>query len=371
MKFTVEASAISGALAVASKIVERRNTIPILSNAYFDAAADRLLIRCTDLDLELSLTVPAKVSDAGKTTVPAHLLADMMRKIPAGAEASFEIDQQMVVKAGRSSFKMHVLPEDDFPIMSGADYSHTIEMPGEQLYKLFSSVQFAISTEETRYYLNGIFFHARAGDKPTLRAVATDGHRLAKMEMPLPADADGMPAVIIPRKTVAEIIRLAQTFTDQQVTLEVSDTKIRFTAGRTVIVSKLIDGTYPDYDRVIPPVSNKIARVDAKALAIAADRVATISSERGRAVKFEVKSGELALSVVNPDAGAAQDTIDVDYDAEPLEIGFNSKYLLDALNSLPGKIARISLTDAGSPTRFTAEDDLEDSFLVVLMPMRI
>ncbi|CDX26905.1 DNA polymerase III subunit beta [Mesorhizobium plurifarium] len=371
MKFTVEASAISGALAVASKIVERRNTIPILSNAFFDATADRLLIRCTDLDLELSLTVPAKVSDAGQTTVPAHLLSDMMRKIPAGAEASFEIDQQMVVKAGRSNFKMHVLPAEDFPVMGGADYSHTIEMSGEQLYKLFSSVQFAISTEETRYYLNGIFFHARAGDRPTLRAVATDGHRLAKMEMPMPAEADGMPAVIVPRKTVAEIVRLSQTFADQKVILDVSDTKIRFTAGRNVIVSKLIDGTYPEYDRVIPAVGNKIAKVDAKTLAVAADRVATISSERGRAVRFQVTAGDLTLSVINPDAGDAQDSIDIDYDAEPLEIGFNSKYLLDALNALPGKTARISLTDAGSPARFTEDSDMDETFLVVLMPMRI
>ncbi|WP_192252009.1 DNA polymerase III subunit beta [Mesorhizobium silamurunense] len=370
MKFTVEASAMSAALAVASKITERRNTIPILSNAYFDATGDRVLIKCTDLDLEISLTVSAKVATAGKTTVPAHLLADMMRKVPAGSEAAFDIDQQMAVKAGRSSFKMHVLPAEDFPVMGGADYGHTIEMTGEALHRLFASVQFAISTEETRYYLNGIFFHAKAGDKPTLRAVATDGHRLAKMEIPLPAGADGMPGVIIPRKTVAEIVRLSQGVSDN-VTLEVSDTKIRFTAGKTVIVSKLIDGTFPDYERVIPALSNSIAKVDAKTLAISADRVATISTERGRAVKFDVRPGTLTLSVVNPDAGDAMDAIDLDYDAEPIQIGFNSKYLIDALGALPDRTARISLIDAGSPTRFTAESDTEESFLVVLMPMRI
>lgn len=370
MKFTAEASAMSAALAVASKVVERRNTIPILSNAYFDAAGDRLLIKCTDLDLEISLTVPAKVATPGQTTVPAHLLADLMRKVPAGAEAAFDIDQQMVVKAGRSSFKMHVLPSIDFPEMSGANYSHTIEMPGEALHRLLATVQFAISTEETRYYLNGIFLHAKDGDKPVLRAVATDGHRLAKMEIVRPDGAAGMPAIIIPRKTITEIVKISQGVTDT-VKLEVSDTKIRFTAGKTVIVSKLIDGTYPDYERVIPPLSNSIAKVDAKTLALAADRVATISTERGRAVKFDVRAGTLTLSVINPDAGDAQDAIDVDYTAEPIEIGFNSKYLLDALNALPGKTARISLTDAGSPTRFTDESDAEESFLVVLMPMRI
>jgi len=234
---------------------------------------------------------------------------------------------------------------------------------------LIDRTQFAISTEETRYYLNGIFLHTiESAGALKLRAVATDGHRLARADVEAPSGSEGMPGIIIPRKTVGELQKLVDN-PELIVTVEVSDAKIRLTIGEIVMTSKLIDGTFPDYQRVIPQANDKEMRVDCQSFAQAVDRVSTISSERGRAVKLALNEGHLTLTVNNPDSGSATEEVAVGYDNDPMEIGFNAKYLLDITAQLSGDDAIFLLADAGSPTlvRDTAGDDA----LYVLMPMRV
>jgi DNA polymerase-3 subunit beta len=303
--------------------------------------------------------------------VPAHMLYDIVRKLPDGAEISLDTEtgQTMALKAGRARFALQMLPDSDFPDLNAGDLPVSFTLPAEQLKKLIDRTQFAISTEETRYYLNGIFFHVVGeGAQARLRAVATDGHRLAKAELPAPAGSIGMPGVIVPRKTVGEIQKLLEDpATDVSVSL--SDTKIQLTIGDLVLTSKLIDGTFPDYERVIPKANDKILTLDKAEFERAVDRVSTISADRGRAVKLSLSDDKMVLAVNNPDSGSATDELAVGYEAEPLDIGFNSKYLLDIAGQLTSDEAIFRLADPGSPTLIQDKGDADAIY--VLMPMRV
>jgi DNA polymerase III subunit beta len=264
---------------------------------------------------------------------------------------------------------LQALPESDFPDLAAGDLPHRFILPATDLKRLIEKTQFAISTEETRYYLNGIFLHTIDVLGTTmLRAVATDGHRLARVEMPAPPGSEGMPGVIIPRKAVAEIVKLVEDGSET-VTVELSSAKVRLTFDGVILTSKLIDGTFPDYQRVIPSGNDKLLTVERSDFAKAVDRVSTISSERGRAVKLALNEGRLTLSVNNPDSGSATEEIEVDYDAAPIDIGFNARYLLDITAQLDGDTALFKLADAGSPT--VVQDREGASALYVLMPMRV
>ncbi len=372
MRVILERSNLLKSLNHVHRVVERRNTIPILSNVLLAADGASLEMKATDLDLEVTEATPARVEQGGATTVPAHLLYDIVRKLPDGAEVMLKTDEDgtaMTVISGRSSFRLQCLPQSDFPELSAGSFSHIFRLDSTALRGLIEKTQFAISTEETRYYLNGIFLHTlETGGKLKLRSVATDGHRLARAEVDAPAGSEGMPGIIIPRKTVGELQKLVDN-PELIVTVEVSDAKIRLTIGSIVMTSKLIDGTFPDYQRVIPANNDKQLRVDCQTFAQAVDRVSTISSERGRAVKLALADGQLLLTVNNPDSGSATDELAVSYDNDAMEIGFNAKYLLDITAQLSGEDAIFLLADAGSPTliRDTADDDA----LYVLMPMRV
>ncbi len=370
MRATVERSHLLKSLNHVHRVVERRNTIPILANVLLRADGG-LTLKATDLDLEVTETVPAEVGQAGATTVPAHILYDIVRKLPDGAEVSLDTGDgsRLEVKAGRSRFALQVLPEADFPDLTAGDFPTRFTLPASAMKTLIDRTQFAISTEETRYYLNGIYLHVVTVDgKPMLRAVATDGHRLAQAQLAAPSGAEGMAGVIVPRKTVGEIQKLVEE-PEAELTVEISETKIRITLGSVVLTSKLIDGTFPDYVRVIPQGNDKILKVDKAAFASAVDRVSTVSSERGRAVKLALSDGKLELSVNNPDSGSANEEIAVDYPADPIEIGFNSRYLLDVATQLESEIAEFRFADPGSPTLI--QDDESGNALYVLMPMRV
>ncbi|TIX28949.1 MAG: DNA polymerase III subunit beta [Mesorhizobium sp.] len=359
-------------MAAVQKITERRSTIPILQNAVITARQDSIELRATDLYLEITMAIAANVASPGATTVPAGLLSDILRKMAPGAEVAFEAgaDGQVAsVGAGRSKFRLQTLPDSDYPAMSNSNYSHTIEFTGDALHEALSKVQFAISTEETRYYLNGVHWNHDSEHPGAITFVATDGHRLAKSYRAPDGEVDGFPPIIVPRKTVGEIITLAKSAGAEALRIEVSDNKIRVTSGTTVLVSKLIDGTFPEYRRVIPALTNMIATVDTKALSASADRVTTISSERGRAVKLTFDGAKLHMAVNNPDHGSAEEDIDIGYSGARLEIGFNAKYLADIMTVIGVGEARISLTDAGSPTVITTDKD--PASLYVLMPMRV
>jgi len=372
MKVTVERSELLKSLGHVHRVVERRNTIPILANVLVKADRGKLSLKATDLDLEVTDSTAAEVSPGGSTTVPAHMFYEIVRKLPEGAQIVLEGSGDRAVlslRAGRSRFTLQTLPESDFPDLAAGEMSHSFKLAAADLKRLIDKTQFAISTEETRYYLNGIYLHTAGTAKVgMLRAVATDGHRLAQVELPLPQGAAGMPGIIVPRKTVGEVQRLVESG-EGDVAVELSAGKIRFTIGNVVLTSKLIDGTFPDYARVIPVNNDKSLVVDKKDFEAAVDRVSTVSSERGRAVKLSITGGRLVLSVTNPDSGSATEEIEVEYTADPLDIGFNSRYLLDIAAQIEGEVAVLKLADPGSPTLIQDKD--AKGALYVLMPMRV
>ncbi len=372
MKILIERSTLLSALGHVTSVVERRTTIPILSNILLSAEDGMLRLKATDLEREVVEETEAEVIEPGSLTVAAHTLHDIVRKLPDGAQISLDLDAEegrLHLSSGHASFTLQTLPADEFPDLSAEEMTHHFEMSAKDLRRLIEKARFAISTEETRYYLNGIYFHSVETDgQKILRAVATDGHRLAQVDLALPAGAENMPGIIIPRKTIHEIHRLIEDV-KPPIKIALSSSKIQFSIGTVVVTSKLIDGTFPDYGRVIPEANDKILNVANDDFAHAVDRVSTISSERGRAVKLNITSDKVVLTVTNPDGGNATEELNVNYDADPLEIGFNARYLLDITQQLESETVHFMLSDPGSPTM--VKDSSDEAALYVLMPMRV
>ena len=372
MRFTIERAALLRALNHVQSVVERRNTIPILSNVLLEAKDDGVHLTATDMEIAIVEKVAASIGTPGAITAPAHTLYDIVRKLPEGAQVELDAsggDDRLVLSSGRSRFTLATLPTDDFPVMSGGDMPHRFELDASALRSLIDRTRFAISTEETRYYLNGIYVHAAEADGgKALRAVATDGHRLARVEMEPPAGAEDMPGVIVPRKTVAELRKLIDE-TDGAIEISLSETKIRFAFDAAVLTSKLIDGTFPDYERVIPSGNDKILSIDCDGFEEAVDRVSTIATEKMRAVKLTIESGQMTLSASSQENGTAVEEVPIEYDHEKLEIGFNARYLLDIAGQVESKSIEFVLADSASPT--IVRDPEDPSALFVLMPMRV
>jgi DNA polymerase-3 subunit beta len=372
MKLSIERSDLLRAVAQAQSVVERRNTIPILGNVLIEAEGDSVSFRATDLDIEVIDKAPAKVERAGATTVPAVTFHEIVRKLPDGALVTLTDDGasgRMIVEAGRSNFSLATLPREDFPIMASAEYSCNFSCPAPVLRRLFDKSRFAISNEETRYYLNGVYMHvADANGTQVLRCVATDGHRLARIDADLPPGAESMPGVIVPKKTVGELRKLLED-DETVIAVSVSETKVRFATPDITLTSKVIDGTFPDYSRVIPTANSRKLEVDATEFAEAVDRVATVSSERSRAVKLQLDADRLVLSVNAPDSGAAEEELAVAYGDERLEIGFNAKYLLEIASQVDRENAVFLFNSAGDPTLMREGND--QTAVYVVMPMRV
>ncbi|MEM9581626.1 MAG: DNA polymerase III subunit beta [Pseudomonadota bacterium] len=372
MKISVERATLLKAVGQAQSVVERRNTIPILANVLIEAEGDTVSFRATDLDIEVVDKAIAQVERAGATTVSATTLHEIVRKLPDGALVSLSDDGtngRLTVEAGRSNFSLATLPKEDFPVMASSEYEANFSAAAPVLRRLFDKSKFAISTEETRYYLNGVYMHtADADGGKTLRCVATDGHRLARIDADLPPEAANMPGVIVPRKTVAELRKLLDD-DDMQIAVSVSETKVRFATPDITLTSKVIDGTFPDYTRVIPQGNTRKLEVDAAEFAQAVDRVATVSSERSRAVKLALEEDRLTLSVNAPDSGAAEEELAVAYGDERLEIGFNAKYLLEIAGQVDRENAVFMFNSAGDPTLMREGND--QSAVYVVMPMRV
>jgi len=370
MKATIERATLLKGLSHVQSVVERRNTIPILSNVLLEATAEGgLKLMATDLDLQINETIAAAVDQPGATTVSAHTLFDIARKLPEGSQVSLAAaDGKMTIMAGRAKFQLGTLPRDDFPVIAEGELPVSFELPAETLKQIIDKTRFAISTEETRYYLNGIFWHVSDDPLPVLKAAATDGHRLARVTMPRPDGAEKMPDVIIPRKCIAELRKLLEEI-DGSVGVSLSSTKIRFDLGQALLTSKLIDGTFPDYSRVIPTGNDKILKIDPRSFEEGVDRVSTIATEKTRAVKMALDRDKIILSVTSPENGTAAEEVPGDYAAMPFEIGFNSRYLLDILGQLDGDTIEVHLADAAAPTLIREND--KSSALYVLMPMRV
>ncbi|MEP6967530.1 MAG: DNA polymerase III subunit beta, partial [Pseudomonadota bacterium] len=348
MKLTIERAALLKALGHVQSVVERRNTIPILSNVLLAAGPDGLALSATDLDMEITDQTTARVEIPGQITAPAHTLYEIVRKLPEGADVSLSFtgeDPRLQVQAGRYKVNLPVLPAGDFPIMSSDGLSGPIPVDTAQMMRLIDKTRFAISTEETRYYLTGIYLHTVIEDgRAMLRAVATDGHRLALADMAAPEGSAGAPGVIVPRKTIQEARRLMED-AGETIDLQISAQKVRFEFGGAALTSKVIDGSFPDYTRVIPRENHRVMTVDNALFAAAVDRVATISSEKSRSVKLAAERGKVVLTVRNMETGQAVEELEIDYDGEPFEIGFNARYLMDVTAQIAGESAEFRFAD--------------------------
>ena len=374
MKFSIDRSALLTALQHVHSVVERRNTIPILSNVLIEAKEDGVYLTATDMDIAVIEKInleKSEVMQLGTITTSAQMLYDIVRKLPENIKVELlsEKNDRLGIKASSSSFALNCLPAEDFPSISQEEFKFTFSLETNDLIRLIDKTSFAMSLEETRYYLNGIYLHAvKDSDGEKLRTVSTDGHRLSRVDMNIPEGANEIPGVIVPRKTIMEIRKLLEDHSDT-INLSLSDNKIKLSFSNVILTSKLLDGTFPDYSRVIPEQNDKTVTISNQLLSEAVDRVSTVSTDKTRAIKVNISKGNLVISATNPDKGSASESLDIIYDGEEVEIGFNSKYVLDVARQIKGNEIIIKLSDSVSPTLVYDKDD--KGVLFVLMPMRV
>ena len=372
MKITVDRSFLLKALSHAHGIVERRTTSPILSNVLLAAHDGHLSITATDLDMSIVETMPTQIEAEGTTTVAAQTFYDIVRKLPDGTEIELvekPENNHMVVRCGRARFNLPTLPAKDFTTLKTADLPHKFTLSAEQLKGLIENTRFAISTEETRYYLNGIYLHTRTNaENLVLRAVSTDGHRLALADVAEPSGASGIPDVIIPRKTILELGKLLET-TESNVAVSLSLTQITFEVGRVLLSSRLIDGTFPDYEKVIPKDNQQVLTMDRAKFAQAVDRVASVSSEKARGIKMTIEPQKVIVSISNNEHGTGLEEIEANYNGKRIIMGFNARYLLDIAQQVTGPDLIFNLSDENAPAIIKGGKD--QHVLYVLMPMRL
>ena len=369
MNFTIDRNALLRPLGHIYSVVERRNTIPILSNVLLETNSSKVTFTATDMDLDIIEEAGCIVTTQGKVTLAAHTLHDIVRKLPDGSEVKINsLSLNVEVSAGKSKFILPTLPVDDYPIMTEIDKGNEFTLQSIDLANLIDNTKFAISSEETRYYLNGIFLHVPDSNKDILRAVATDGHRLAQAEIPLPDGAKEMPGIIMPKKAIGEIRKLTDG-TDGKIKIIISNSKAQFIFPNSILTTKLIDGSFPDYQRVIPKENPNKLVVSNLEFSKAIDRVSTVSIEKSRAVKLSLRNDLLSLNVNSHDLGDASEDLEINYNYDNLEIGFNSRYLLDIASQIKGKEIEILLSDSASPALITDPD--QDGVIFVLMPMRV
>lgn len=371
MKATIERAKLMNALSHIHGVVERRNTIPILSNVLIEVKNNILLLTATDMEIAEIESTDCNSEQNGSITTPAHMLHDIVKKLPDGSYVEIESleGRKLEIKSNRATFSLMCLPPEDFPDVNSGDFPEGFFMDAKDLKRLIDKTLFSVSTEETRYYLNGIYLHTvRDNDIDVMRAVATDGHRLSRLSANLPPNASGMDGVIVPRKTVIELRKLLD-LEEGNIKIQISKTKIRFSVGQVVLTSKLLDGTFPDYERVIPEGNTKELYLNTSDFTEAVDRVSTVSTDRTRAIKFILTSGALTISAENPEQGSAVEKMNVDYSGDDIEIGFNSRYLLDIAKQITGEEMKFLMADKLSPTIIC--DNGDETALYVLMPMHV
>lgn len=370
MKFSLSRSHFLKALQHGNSVIERRTTVPILANILIDATGDdTVTFTSTDLEISIVETVPAAIETKGSTTVSGKMLHDIVRKLPGDAEIFLSLNKEqtrLIVESGKSHFELSILVPDDYPSVTVTDLPNTFTVPAKTLLDLFDRTAFAMSTEETRYYLNGIYMHATEDQK--LRAVATDGHRMARMQAPLPKGAEGIPGVIISRKTVGQIQDMASDGGDD-LQIGLSETQISVKFKNAYLISRLVDGQFPEYERVVPKNADKMFTFDPSQMATVVDRVSTMASEKTHGVKLSIDQNKISFSADGGGFGTADEEMAVEYDSGALSIGFNSKYLLDITDKINSGQAEMAFSDEASPV-LIQEANAKDA-MYVLMPMRI
>ena len=375
MEFKINSTDLLKALSHIHGIVEVRHTLPILSNIILEAKDDKLILSSTNLDIYCSDKIKAEVLQSGEVSVSAVTFFEIIKRLPSGSEVLMimeEGENEIRLTCGRSKFNLSTLKTDDFPIISDSDLSTNIVLSADELIRIIDKTKFAVSNEETRYYLNGIFLHkAERNSIQFLRAVATDGHRLAQYDIPLPQGAEDITGIIIPKKTIYELRKVLDD-ANGDVSVSLNENKIKFSFNDLKVVSKVIDGTFPDYTKVIPQKNDKNFKTNNSDLKNAIDRVSAVAANeesKSKAIKFCIENNSLSLSVESQSKGSANEMIDVNYSGDKVDIGFNSKYIIDICNEVDGDEISISLSDSISPAIIL--DKTDENLFFVLMPMRI
>ena len=367
MHFTIQREALLKPLQLVAGDVERRQTLPVLSNVLLVVEGQQLSLTGSDLEVELVGRVTLEDSaEPGEITVPARKLMDICKSLPSDALIDIRVDEQkLVVKAGRSRFTLSTLPANDFPTVEEGPGSLTFNLVQSKLRRLIDRTSFAMAQQDVRYYLNGMLIEVQTG---VLRAVATDGHRLAMCAMEAAIEHTEKHQVIVPRKGILELARLL-TEQDGEVSIVLGANHIRATTGEFTFTSKLVDGKFPDYERVLPRGGDKLVIGDRQALREAFSRTAILSNEKYRGIRLQLASGLLKIQANNPEQEEAEEEVVVDYNGGSLEIGFNVSYLLDVLGVMTTEQVRLILSDANS-SALVQEAGNDDSSYVV-MPMRL
>lgn len=366
MKFTISRDALLKPLQVVSGAVERRTTLPILSNVLLQVSEESLRLTGTDLEVELVSEVSLEQATPGDVTIPAKKLLDIIRSLPEGADVSITAsDDKAIVRSGKSRFSLSTLPASDYPNIDEWESEIQIEMEQGDFRGLMDKTHFSMANQDVRYYLNGMLFEV---NEDILRTVATDGHRLALSAIKLEQGALPHKQVIVPRKGVSELLRLLED-DDSTVSLSLGQNHIRVATGRMTFTSKLLDGRFPDYRRVLPTGGDRIVVADRDLLRQACVRASILSNEKFRGVRMGLDTNELVLTANNPEQEQAEERLEVDYNNQAFEIGFNVTYLLDVLNSIHGQQVKITLSDPNSSA--IVEDNEDEGALYVVMPMRL
>ncbi|AIZ34923.1 DNA polymerase III subunit beta [Pseudomonas sp. K1(2024)] len=367
MHFTIQREALLKPLQLVAGVVERRQTLPVLSNVLLVVQGQQLSLTGTDLEVELVGRVQLEESaEPGEITVPARKLMDICKSLPSDALIDIKLDEQkLLVKAGRSRFTLSTLPANDFPTVEEGPGSLTCNLEQSKLRRLIERTSFAMAQQDVRYYLNGMLLEVSTD---TLRAVATDGHRLALCAMHAQIGQAERHQVIVPRKGILELARLL-TDPEGMVSIVLGQHHIRATTGEFTFTSKLVDGKFPDYERVLPKGGDKLVVGDRQALREAFSRTAILSNEKYRGIRLQLASGQLKIQANNPEQEEAEEEISVDYEGGSLEIGFNVSYLLDVLGVMTTEQVRLILADSNSSALLQEAGNDDSSYVV--MPMRL
>jgi len=371
MKFIITKPVIYKALTHLQSIVNKKNTLPILSNILIEADQNTLNLSSTDMDISIKEKINCNVIESGSTTLNAQIMFDIIKKLPETSEIEFISNDSKIltIRSNVSKFSLSCLPKDEFPIIETELKGKKIKVKSQTIFKLIDKTKFAISNEETRYFLNGLYFNIQPeGSSSLITFVGTDGHRLATSSAYVDEKIDEIPGVIIPKKTINELSKLLSE-NSNDIEIDISQNKIVFYIDNLILISKLIDGNFPDYKRVIPSGNDKDLIIDRINLLSAVDRVSTIANEKSPSIKLKLLNNHINLSTINNENSTATEDIEVKYDGIEIEIGFNARYVMDILDNLEGEEIKISFNDNSTP--IIAQEVLNSDIIYVLMPMRV
>ena len=371
MKFKIVRSDFFKTLSHLQGIVDKKNSLPILSNILIEAKVDKLTLSSTDMDISIIETIDCNVLEDGSTTINSQILYDIVRKIDDNSEIEIISNdgKLLTLRADGSRFSLACLPKEDFPIIDQDNSGNTIKINSKIIFKLIDKTKFAISNEETRYFLNGLYFNiTKIQSNSVVTLVGTDGHRLSKFSHNIEDSIDQVSGVIIPKKTIYELSKLLSEI-DRDVFISISSNKIIFNINNIIFISKLIDGSFPDYERVIPKDNSNILKINREILLSAVDRVSTIANEKSPVIKFKLLQNVLNLNAINNENSTASEDLEINYNGDEIEIGFNSKYIMDIVNNLEDEEISILLKDNTSP--IIALESSNSNLVYVLMPMRV